>query len=185
MSTPTVIFRRHALDLTDPVNTTDHVLGSPSAPVTVVEYGDFECPVCKQAAPTGRLLLERFAGSVLFVFRHFPQEAVHPHALQAAEAAECAGGQGKFWEMHDVMFANQDHLKPKDLRSYAERLGLDLARFTAEMDDEVYRQRVREQVEGGRRSHLKATPGFFVNGIIVDVSFGLPALFEAVAKVLG
>ncbi len=180
-----MIFRRHALDLTDPMNATDHVLGTPGAPATVVEYGDFECPVCKQAAPTARLLLERFPGRILFVFRHFPQEAVHPHALQAAEAAECAGAQGKFWEMHDTLFAHQERLKPKDLRGYAERLGLDLARFTAEMDGGTYRQRIREHMESGRRSHLKATPGFYVNGIIADVSFGLPALFEATAKVLG
>jgi protein-disulfide isomerase len=185
VSSPTVIFRRHAIDLSDPVNATDHVLGTRDAPVTVVEYGDFECPVCKQAAPTGKLLLERFPERTLFVFRHFPQEAVHPHALHAAEAAECAGAQGKFWPMHDLLFAHQDRLKPKDLHGYAERLELDMAQFGAGMDDEVYRQRIREQMEGGRRSHLKATPGFYVNGIIVDVSFGLPALFEAIAKVLG
>ena len=185
MSTPTVIFRRHALDLADPVNASDHVLGIPGAPVTVIEYGDFECPVCRQAAPTGRLLLERFPRQILFVFRHFPQEAAHPHALAAAQAAECAGAQGRFWEMHDLMFAHDGALKPKDLLGYARSLELDLARFKAEMDGEVYRQRIREQMEGGRKSHLKATPGFFVNGIIVDVSFGLPALFEAAAKALG
>jgi protein-disulfide isomerase len=173
------------MDLADPVNASDHVLGTADAPVTVVEYGDFECPVCKQAAPTGRLLIDRFPERVLFVFRHFPQEAVHPHALQAAEAAECAGAQGKFWQMHDMLFAHQDRLKAKDLHAYAQRLGLDLARFTAQMDGGVYRQRVREHLESGRRSHLKATPGFYVNGIIVDVSFGLPALFEATAKALG
>jgi protein-disulfide isomerase len=175
----------HPIDLSDPVEPRDHVLGTPGAGVTVVEYGDFECPTCKQAAPSVKVLLQRFDGRILFVFRHFPLEAVHPHALQAAEAAECAGGQGKFWPMHDTLFAHQDRLKLTHLYHYAEGLGLDMARFTAEMDDEVYRQRIREHIESGRRSHLRATPGFYVNGVIVDVSFGLEALFDATARALG
>jgi protein-disulfide isomerase len=145
-----------------------------------VEYGDFECPTCKQAAPSVKLLLERFDGKVLFAYRHFPLESIHPHALRAAEAAECAGAQGHFWAMHDLLFANQAHLELKHLTSYAERLDLDLAAFTAGMDDEIYLQRIREHIDSGRSSHLRATPGFFVNGIIVDVSFGLQSLFDAV-----
>jgi protein-disulfide isomerase len=172
------------LDLSDPVNQSDHVLGDPHAAVTVVEYGDFQCPTCKQAAPSVKLLLDRFEGRVCFVFRHFPQEAIHPQALQAAEAAECAGGQGKFWPMHDMLFAHQDRLKLTDLHDYAASLGLDMARFTAEMDDEVYRQRIREHIDSGHRSHLKATPGFYLNGMIVDVSFGVQALFDATSKAL-
>ena len=174
----------HAIDLSDPVSASDHVLGSPQAPVTVVEYGDFECPTCKQAAPSVKLLLEHFAGRICFAFRHFPQEALHPHALQAAEAAECAGGQGKFWPMHDMLFAHQDRLKLTHLHDYASRLGIDMARFTAEMDDEVYRQRIREHIDSGRRSHIKSTPGFYVNGMILDVSFGMQALFDATSRVL-
>jgi len=162
------------------VSAIDHVTGAPHAAVTVLEYGDFECPNCKQAQPAVKLLLERFSGRVRFVFRNFPLEDVHPHALGAAQAAECAGGQGRFWEMHDLLFANQTHLKPNDLHGYAERLGLDMARFTAEMDDQVYLQRVREQQQGGIESGVRATPTFFVNGRIEDVSFGLRALFEAV-----
>jgi protein-disulfide isomerase len=176
--------RRLPIDLSDPVDATDHVLGTPGAHVTVVEYGDYECPTCKQAAPSVKLLLERFAGRILFAFRHFPQEALHPHALQSAEAAECAAAQGKFWPMHETLFAHQDHLKLKHLHDYAEGLGLDLARFTAEMDDEVYRQRIREHIESGHRSHLKATPGFYINGVIIDVSFGLQSLFDATARAL-
>lgn len=166
-------------DLSHPINSTDHVLGSRHAPVTVVEYGDFECPTCKQAAPAVKLLLERFDGKVLFAYRHFPLESIHPHALRAAEAAECAGAQGHFWAMHDVLFANQAHLDLTDLTAYAERLELDRAKFTAEMDDEIYLQRIREHIDSGRSSHLRATPGFFVNGVIVDVSFGLHTLFDA------
>lgn len=172
------------LDLAVPVGATDHIIGHEHAPVTVVEYGDFECPNCGQAAPAVKLLLQRFPQRVRFVFRHFPLEAPHPHALNAAEAAECAGEQGQFWPMHDLLFAHQDHLLGKNLRQYAEQLQLDMARYEAEMDDGVYLQRIREHMEGGRRSHLKSTPGFFVNGIIVDVSFGLHALFDATAAAL-
>ncbi len=167
-------------DLTQPITATDHLLGDPHAPVTVVEYGDFECPICKQSAPAVKLLLQRFESAVCFAYRHFPQEATHPHALQAAEAAECAGSQGQFWAMHDLLFEHQPHLSIKNLHAYARQLGLDLARFTAEMDDGVYRQRIREHQDSGRASHLRATPGFFVNGVIVDVSVGMNALFDAV-----
>lgn len=167
-------------DLTQPVTATDHLLGDPHAPVTVVEYGDFECPTCKQAAPAVTLLLQRFENAVRFVYRHFPQEAAHPHALQAAEAAECAGSQGQFWAMHDLLFENQSHLSPKNLHGYAQQLGLDIASFTSEMDDGVYLQRIREHQESGRASNVRATPGFFVNGVIVDISFGMRALFDAV-----
>jgi protein-disulfide isomerase len=170
----------HPIDLAAPVDSTDHVLGADHAPVTVVEYGDFECPNCKQAAPAVKLLLERFPERVRVAFRHFPLEGPHPHALAAAEAAECAGAQGKFWEMHDLLFANQEHLTLKHLHGYAERLQLDMALYTAEMDDHVYLQRVREHIASGRASHVRATPGFFVNGRIVDVSFGLRSLTEAV-----
>jgi hypothetical protein len=111
-----------AFELAIPVSAGDHVLGAAGAPVTVVEYGDFECPNCKQAAPAVKLLLQKFAGRVRFVYRHFPLEGVHPHALHAALAAEAAGAQGRFWPMHDLLFENQSHLKLPQLRRYAERL---------------------------------------------------------------
>lgn len=152
--------------------------------MTVVEYGDFECPNCKQAAPAVKLLLQRFSGRLRFVYRHFPLEGLHPHALRAAEAAECAGEQDQFWPMHDLLFANQDHLGAKHLRHYAEQLRLDLTRYDTQMRAGVYVQRIREHMEGGRKSLLKSTPGFFVNGVIVDVSFGLGALDDATAAAL-
>ncbi|MBV9912514.1 MAG: thioredoxin domain-containing protein [Sinobacteraceae bacterium] len=167
-------------DLRAPVVSSDHVRGAAHAPVTVVEYGDFECPNCKQAAPAVRMLLEKYAGQVRVVFRHFPLEAAHPHALSAAEAAESAGAQGRFWDMHDLLFEHQDQLRRRDLEAYAARLQLDGARFAAELDDEIYRQRIREHMEGAVRSGVRSTPGFFVNGRIQDVSFGLRALFDAV-----
>ena len=171
-------------ELTIPVTATDHLIGPEHAPVTVTEYGDFECPNCKQAAPAVKLLLRQFNGRIRFCFRHFPLEEVHPHALHAAEAAECAGGQGKFWPMHDALFESQPHLKLHQLRSYAERLELDMTRYTAEMQDQVYLQRIREHIQGGRESGVRATPTFFINRGIQDVSFGLGSLFDAVKAAL-
>jgi len=166
------------------VSAVDHTLGADHAPVTLVEYGDFECPNCKQAAPAVKLLLNRFGGRLRLVFRHFPLEEVHPHALHAALAAEAAGAQGKFWQMHDLLFENQQHLKANQLRGYAEHLELDMERYDSEMNDELYLQRVREEIEGGRRSGVRATPTFFVNGRICDVSFGLGSLAKAVEAAL-
>lgn len=175
---------QRVFDLDVPPQAADHALGADHAPVTVVEYGDFECPNCKQAAPALKLLLERFAGRVRLIFRHFPLEEVHPHALGAAEAAECAAGQGRFWEMHDLLFANQEHLKLSSLQGHAERLRLDMARYSAEMHDHVYLQRIREHMDGAHRSGVRGTPAIFVNGCIQDVSFGIRALFDAVESLL-
>jgi protein-disulfide isomerase len=166
--------------LAEAVGPTDHSIGRIHAPVTLVEYGDFECPSCKQAAGAVKLLLARFGENVRFVFRHFPLEEVHPHALLAAEAAECAGGQGKFWAMHDLLFDHQLRLERAHLLDYARRLDLDIARFTAEMDDEIYRQRVREHQHSGNASGVRATPTFYVNGHLHDVSYGMNTLFAAV-----
>ena len=174
----------HLFELSVPVGGADHILGPSHAAVTVVEYGDFECPNCKQAAPAVKLLLQRFNGRVRFIWRHFPLEGVHPHALPAALAAEAAGAQGKFWAMHDLLFENQAHLKLPQLRRYAQALELDLARYDIEMKEDYYLQRVREHIESGERSGVRGTPGFFVNGAIQDVSFGLQRLFDRVEALL-
>ena len=171
-------------ELTVPVNATDHILGAAHASVAVVEYGDFECPNCKQAAPAVKMLIEHFKGRIRFAFRNFPLEEVHSHALPAAEAAECAGAQQRFWPMHDVLFDSQPHLKLPQLRSYAERLQLDMSRYDLEMDDHVYLQRVREHMQSGRESGVRATPTFFVDGKVKDVSFGMRSLFDAVEAAL-
>jgi protein-disulfide isomerase len=162
----------------------DHLLGNPHAPVTVVEYGDLECPNCKQSVAGVNMLLTRYENQVRFIYRHFPLEEVHPRAELAAEAAECAGSQGKFWQMIDLIYDNQGHLDLPHLRGYAERLPLDLARFDAEMEDHVYLQRIREHQQSGRDSGVRSTPSFFVNGKIQDVSFGMHLLFEAVEAAL-
>lgn len=175
---------QHNFELTLPLNVTDHVIGAPHAPVILVEYGDFECPNCKQAAPAVRLLLKHFEEKVRFAYRHFPLEEVHPHALQAAEAAEIAGAQGRFWPMHDLLFERQLHLKAVQLGTYAEELGIDMARYRAELDDHVYLQRIREHQQSGFDSGVHGTPTFFVNGVIADASFGLHTLYDAVDAVL-
>ncbi len=175
----------HANSLAVPPEPTDHHLGSEHARLILVEYGDFECPSCKVAATTPKLLLERYPNKIRFIFRHFPLQDAHPHAFMAAEAAEAAAAQGKFWPMHDVLFQSQAHLKDKDLYRYAADIGLDMARYTAEMDDHIYLQKVREHVEGGRRSHIRATPTFFLDGMVQDISFGMKALHDAVANAVG
>lgn len=167
--------------LAAPLGPNEHFSGSSHASVVLVEYGDFECPSCKVAAPAVKLLLERHVGHLQLVFRHFPLEDAHPHALMAAEAAEIAGAQGKFWEMHNLLFEHQTHLKAKDLQRYAEQLGLDMARYRSEMGDHIYLQKIREDIQGGMRSHIRATPTFFVNGVVQDISFGLQALHDVVA----
>jgi protein-disulfide isomerase len=158
----------------------DHVLGSEHAPVSVIEYGDFECPMCHLAVEPVKLLLERYPSKIRFAFRHFPLEEPHPHALGAAEAAEAAGAQGKFWQMHGELFRHQAHLKEVDLLRHAAAIGLDTVRFRADLADHIYLQKVREHVDGARALHIRTTPAFFINGILQDVSFGMNALHSAV-----
>lgn len=171
-------------DLSVPVAPADHALGASNAAVTLVEYGDFECPNCKQAAPVVKHLLTRFAGRIRLVYRHFPLEEVHPHALHAALAAEAAGAQHKFWQMHDLLFDNQSHLKVRQLRGYAQRLELDMTRYDADLMDDIYLQRVREHIESGKQSGVRATPTFFLNGVIHDVSFGTQSLATGIETAL-
>jgi protein-disulfide isomerase len=167
------------------VSHSDHILGAESARVTLVEYGDFECPNCGQAYPAVKILRKHFGARMRFVFRHFPLREVHPHAELAAEAAEIAGAQHKFWPMHDLLFENQLHLKAKSLRRYAEEARLDLERYDYEMSDHVYLQRVQEHIDGGTRSGVRSTPTFFINGVVHDVSFGLEHLQRALEAELG
>ncbi|MDB5964139.1 MAG: DsbA family protein [Polaromonas sp.] len=163
---------------------TDRVQGPADAPVTVLEYGDFECPSCLQAHVALKVMLPHFGNKVRFAFRHFPLREVHPHAELAAEASEAAGAQGRFWPMHELLFSHPHQLKEKHLLSYAEQLGLDISRYQNEMRDHVYLQRVQEHVQSGNAAGVRATPAFYVNGVFVDVSFGLQHLHEAVDRAL-
>ena len=170
--------------LLQPDEATDHLAGPASARITLIEYGDFECPYCAQAYPVAKMLQKHFADDLRYVYRHFPQVQVHPHAELAAEAAVAAGAQGRFWPYHDLLFENQQHLAQKHLRQYAERIGLDLERFDYELADHVYLQRVHEQAEGGRKLGVRATPAFYVNGQYTDVSFGVQHLHDAIERAL-
>jgi protein-disulfide isomerase len=171
-------------DLAVPVSALDHTRGADRARVSIVEYGDFECPICRSAEPALRMLLARHPAAVQLVYRHLPIESAHPHARMAAEAAEASGAQGRFWEMHDRLLEDGARLHRNALDAHAAALGLDLALFKASLDDEIYLQRVREQMEGASRSHLRATPGFFVNGRLCDVSGGMQHLADVVAHAL-
>ena len=141
----------------------DHFRGPSVAPVTVVEYGDFECPYCGQAEPFVRALLQEF-GDVRYVWRHLPLSDVHPHAQLAAEATEAAAREGAFWELHDVLLDNQDALEPDDLIAHAERLGLDVERFADDLREHAGAPRVAEDVDSADLSGVTGTPTFFING---------------------
>ncbi len=154
--------------LTPPVGERDHVEGPSDASVTLVEYGDYECPYCGQAYSIIKDTQQRLGGRLRFVFRNFPITTSHPHAERAAEAAEAAGAQGKFWEMHDMLYENQDALEDEDLRRYAEQLGLDLERFDQDLTEHRFAHRVREDFLSGARSGVNGTPTFFVDGVRYD-----------------
>ncbi len=142
----------------------DHIRGPRTAPVTLVEYGDFECPHCGQAHGVLNALQEEIGDQFRLVFRNFPLTQVHPHAERAAEAAEAAGAQGRFWEMHDALFENQEALEDESLFSYAQDLDLDLVMFERDVVGGVYTARVREDFMSGVRSGVNGTPTFFING---------------------
>ncbi len=161
-----------------PVNATDHVRGSQSAPVTLVEYGDFECHYCGRAYPVLKDLELRLGAVLRVVFRHTPRSNTHPHAQHAAEAAEAAAAQGKFWEMHDRLFEHQDALGDGDLIAHAAAIGLDGVRFASDLRTHVYAPRVHAQAATGAHSVL-ATPTFFVNSVRFDDTPDLPTLQAA------
>ena len=156
--------RPRTLDLSEPVAPCDHIRGPSEAKVTLVEYADFECPFCARALPEIRTLTQRFDSELRLVFRHNPRAFAHPHAAVAAEAAEAAAEQGKFWEMHDLLFAHQNALEESDLARYAESLDLDTERFAAELRSRAHRERVHADELSGVKSQVITTPTFFVNG---------------------
>lgn len=163
----------------------DHVRGGADAPVTLVEYGDFQCPYCGDAYPVVHDLLERFGEQLRFVFRHMPLADLHPRAPFAAEAAEAAGAQGRFWEMHDRLFEHQLELGDEELRGHADAVGVDdAARFDAELREGVHAARVAEDLESGSRSGVPSTPRFFVNGLIHLGSASYAELVEAISAEL-
>jgi protein-disulfide isomerase len=165
--------------LTLPVSERDHILGPAIAPVTLVEYGDYECPHCGQAHHVVTHLQRLLGHQMRFVFRHFPLTTVHPHAQHAAEAAEAAAAQGQFWSMHDMLFTHQYALEDEDLVRYAAALGLDVYRFSSELAGHIHVARVREDFMSGVRSGVNGTPTFFINGVRHDGSYDLDTLVSA------
>ena len=162
-----------------PVGERDHIIGPEDAPVTLVEYGDYECPYCGAAHLIVKEVQEVMSNGLRFVFRHFPLTQIHPHAEVAAEAAESAGAQDRFWEMHDLLYANQQLLDPAHLVGFAEELSLDTVKFVRELRDHVHHEHVREDFASGVRSGVNGTPAFFINGFRYDGSWEFGPLLKA------
>jgi protein-disulfide isomerase len=151
-----------------PIRSFDHVYGPEDAPYTLVEYGDYECPECGRLYVILRDLQKEIPSRLRVVFRHYPLSGIHPHAQQAAEAAEAAAVQGKFWEMHTLLFERQEALQTKDLIRYAGELGLDVERFRNELKHQTYRDGVRADFIAGVQNGVYGTPGLFLNGARYD-----------------
>ncbi len=160
----------------------DHIQGPADAAVTLVEYGDYECPYCGAAYPIIKEVQARMGERLRLVFRNFPITTSHPHAQQAAEAAEAAAAQGRFWQMHDRLYENQRRLREPDLRAYAEQLGLDVERFETELAEHVHAGRVHEDFLSGVRSGVNGTPTFYINGVRHDDSYEIETLLAALQR---
>jgi protein-disulfide isomerase len=175
--------QRPPVDLTDPVDPeVDHIRGPAEALLTLVEYGDFQCPYCGRAESVTRDLLQAFGDELAFVFRHLPLPDVHEHAEQAAEAAEAAGAQGRFWEMHDVLLSHQGSLELEDLGRYADDLGLDVDRFTQDLLSRRFAMRVARDVESADESGVAGTPTFFINGRRHYGAYDIDSLTDALQR---
>lgn len=179
-----MIQRSGVTTLTPPVSKQDHVLGPESASVTLVEYGDYECPYCGMAHLTVKEVLQLLGDQLRFVFRHFPLIQIHPHAERAAEAAEAAGAQGKFWAMHDTLFEHQRALDDTHLVLYATALDLDKDRFVRELAEHKYADRVIKDLLSGARSGVNGTPTFFINGLRYEGVYDLQTLLAAINAVV-
>jgi protein-disulfide isomerase len=155
--------------LVRPVDASDHVCGPEGAPVTLLQYGDYQCPHCGRAHRFLKELLGRTGDRVRFVYRHFPLSHMHPQAMAAAQAAEAAAVQGRFWEMHDTLYDHQQALDPEHLLAYAQAIALDAARFEQELRVEVHLPKVRADFASGVQSGVSRTPTFFINGERFDM----------------
>jgi protein-disulfide isomerase len=160
----------------------DHIRGPVDAPLTLLEYGDYECPFCAAAHPITNAIRLHMGDQLRFVFRHFPLTTVHPHAEPAAEAAEAAGAQGKFWAMHDTLYENQQRLGATHLLAYAGALGLEIGRFTDELSKRLHARKVREDFMSGVRSGVNGTPCFFINGVRHDGPWDFAVLLAALER---
>jgi protein-disulfide isomerase len=162
----------------------DHMIGDAHAETILLEYGDYECPFCIRAEPSTQRLVEASGPRLAFIFRHLPLVELHAHAELAAEAAEAAAAQGRFWDMHRLLFKQAGHLDMPSLTACAASIGLDMIRFNAEMSDHIYTQRVQEHRRAAERSNIRTTPAFVLDGKVVDVSSGFRRLEQAVGLAL-
>ena len=160
----------------------DHIQGPADAAVTLVQYGDYECPYCGAAYPIIKQVQAGMGDRLRFVFRNFPITTSHPHAELAAEAAEAAATQGRFWQMHDLLYENQRRLRGQDLRAYAQKLGLDIERFDQELAEHVHAERVHDDFMSGVRSGVNGTPTFYINGARHDDSYETEILLAALVR---
>lgn len=169
--------------LKNSVNERDHAVGSKTAPVTLLEYGNFECIHCGRAYPVIKEIQRLLKNDLYFVFRHFPTVQTHPHALRAAEAAEAAAVQGKFWEMHDELFTHQQALKDHDLSRYAKRIGLDVVRFEHDMAENSFLKQVEADYQVALfDEHITGTPTLYVNGLRYTGATDVEGLLQAIKE---
>jgi len=172
-------------ELTLPVSSSrDHIQGPQKAPITLLEYGDYECPYCGQAFTIVKLVQDLLGNNLRFVFRNFPLTQIHPHAQHAAEAAECAGAQNKFWEMHDLLYENQQALEDENLLEYAKVLELDMSRFQDDFYNHTFALRVREDFLSGIRSGVNGTPTFYINGMRYNDSWDQETLTKTLVNII-
>ncbi len=167
-----------------PVTAQDHRQGNPEAGCTLVEYGDYECPYCGQAYPLVKRLQKHFGAELLFVFRNFPLSEMHPRAEHAAETAEFAAAHGLFWEMHDLLYENQENLDDGSLTELANQLNLPGTKLLEVLEAGTYHERIRADFHGGVRSGVNGTPTFFINGQRHDAAFSFERLLAAIQQEL-
>jgi protein-disulfide isomerase len=162
----------------------DHIRGTVGAPVTLLEYGDYQCPHCAAAHAFVESVRQQAGDELQFAFRHFPMSAIHKRAERATEAAEAAGGQGQFWSMHDLLFENHEALEDDDLIVFAAEIGIDAVRFARDLASAQYAARVREDFLSGLESGVKATPVFFINNVRLVGAYDVDSLADAIQRAL-
>jgi protein-disulfide isomerase len=167
-----------------PVGASDHAQGPANAPVTLVEYGDYECPHCGHAYPIVKQVQRKFGDRLRFVFRNFPLAEAHPHAVEAAEVAEFAGAHGKFWGMHDAIFENQQNLNDRTFVELARKLKLDVQALAKSLKNDEFAERVKADFSGGVSSGVNGTPTFFINGERHDADFEYETLVAAIGEAM-
>jgi len=167
-----------------PVTDQDYIRGNKNAKITLIEISDFQCPYCQRHTPTMDKILEDYGDQVRLVWRNFPLSSIHPYAQKAAEASECAGEQGKFWEMHDLMFVNQSALDTPSLKIYAGQIGLDQTKFNDCLDSGKYESKIKKQVTEATAAGISGTPGTFVNGELVKGAYPYETFKQIIDKLL-